>query len=139
MDVPPSRTAAVLWLMSHPGALSMDAPPCCCICCRIIVHQCISCVSVFLCGTVRLELAGELMSHLEAWILEAAAVCLLVHIRSLVDDVAGNACFCSFLIMYFCVHLDAFQSLEGVNDAQIKPIAVFLIKLKESVSQKRGG
>ena len=30
-----------LWLgdlMSHPGALSMDAPPCSCIWCRIIVH-----------------------------------------------------------------------------------------------------
>ena len=79
------------------------------------------------------------MSHLEAWILKAAAVCFLVHIRSLVDNIAGIACFCSFLIMYFCVHLDAFQSLEGVNDAQIQPIAVFLIKLKESVSQKEVG
>ena len=65
------------------------------------------------------------MSHLEAWILGAAAICLLLHTRSFVDDIAGIACFCSFLIMYFCVHLDAFQSLEGVNDAQIQPIAVF--------------
>ena len=79
------------------------------------------------------------MSHLEAWILGAAAICLLLHIRSFVDNIAGIACFCSFLMMYFCVHLDAFQSLEGVNDAQIQPSAVFLIKLKESVSQKRGG
>ena len=79
------------------------------------------------------------MSHLEAWILGAAAICLLLHIRSFVTDIAGIACFCSFLMMYFCVHLDAFQSLEGGNDAQIQPIAVFLIKLKESVSQKRGG
>ena len=79
------------------------------------------------------------MSHLEAWILEAAAVCLLVQIRSLVNNIAGIACFCSFLIMYFCVHLDAFQSLEGANKAQIQPFAVFLVKLKESVSQKRGG
>ena len=79
------------------------------------------------------------MSHLEAWSLGAAAVCLLLHIRSLVDNIAGIACFCSFLIMSFCVHWDAFQSLEGVNDAQIQAIAVFLIKLKESVSQKRGG
>ena len=72
--------------------------------------------------------------------MEAAAVCFLVYnIRSLVDNIAGIACFCSFLIMYFCVHLDAFQSLEGANKAQIQPFAVFLVKLKESVSQKRGG
>ena len=79
------------------------------------------------------------MSQLDSWILGAAAICLLLHIRSFVDNIAGIACFCSFLMMYFCVHLDAFQSLEGVNDAPIQPIAVFLIKLKESVSQKRGG
>ena len=79
------------------------------------------------------------MSHLEAWILGGAAICLLLHIRSFVDNITGIACFCSFLMMYFCVRLDAFQSLEGGNDAQIQPIAVFLIKLKESVSPKRGG
>ena len=28
MDVPPSRTAAVLWLMSHPGAPSMEGAAC---------------------------------------------------------------------------------------------------------------
>ena len=42
------------------------------------------------------------MSHLEAWILEAAAVCLLVQIRSLVNNIAGIACFCSFLIREGC-------------------------------------
>ena len=91
-------------------------------------------------GTVRLELAGELDESPGGLDIGGSCclLCLLVHIRSLVDKIAGIACFCSFL-MYFCVHLDAFQSLEGVNDAQIQPIAVFLIKLKESVSQKRGG
>ena len=66
------------------------------------------------------------MSHLEAWILEAAAVCLLVHIRSLVDNIAGIACFCSFLIMYFVYIWIHFKALKGSMTLRTNLLLCFL-------------